>query len=362
METEKIALVQNLELLELLGKGLSSEVYKALRHNAETDFADLVAVKIFKSNFFRKKFQSELKNLSKIQHPNIVKVKAWGPYKDSFFLATEYVFGRDLENLKQKLKALDLETRQWIANSIFDALLELKRLGLAHGDLKPSNILCSIKGDIKLIDISLDDIGQIYATPETTAPEVLTGERPDFRSDLYSFGHILKYLHLEPGNLLSLNPGSRSFKPYKIKDKECFQLKLSDFIRSFINHKQEVFSTQLNETLELKSDEYHYNSIIKNKHKKSKIDFNSIILFFLFLSLNFQFSQSLPKVYNLKLRALKSYEFWDQSGWVPLPVDKSYFVSTEADRILLFRRDKKIKKVIINESDLFDKNLVIDAL
>ncbi len=76
--TSKISLNKDLKLITKIGSGVSSDIYKSLRFEPMTEFTEIVAVKIFKSSDFRKKFHDELENLSKIRHPNVVDYKRLG--------------------------------------------------------------------------------------------------------------------------------------------------------------------------------------------------------------------------------------------------------------------------------------------
>ncbi len=362
---QMIALTKDFELLEIIGRGLSSEVYKGLRIEQSTEFTQVVAIKIFKSNKFRKKFQNELKNLSKINHPNIIGVKDWGEFQGKFFLVTEYVHGQDLGAIESKVKSLSLKSRKHIVNQIFLGLNELRLKGISHADLKPSNIMISISGEIKLVDISFDDVGEIFATPEFTSPEVLSGARPSFQSDLYSLGVILLKMGLEQKKLLKLDPGNRVFEPYLGLVENEEKLNLSSLVRSLVkNTNNSDLSAET--TLELGSSNIKYeNSKFNFKHifsfnPKFKFLFHHLILMCIF---GFYLKPALPQVYKLKLRSLKAYEFWNQKEWISLPTDQIYF----ADQIyglkkLKFRTPEGEILVSISDKTDLSKNIIIDAL
>lgn len=353
----KIALSKNFELIELIGQGLSSEVYKGLRVETKTEFTQVVAIKIFKSNRFRKKFQNELKNLSKINHPNVIGVKDWGEFEGKFFLITEYVHGFDLNSISTDIQKLSLKAKKHIANQIFKGLNELRSKGIAHGDLKLSNIMISISGEIKLVDISFDDVGQVFATPDFTSPEVLSGERPNFQSDLYSLGVILSKIGLEQKNLIKLQPGDRFYEPYRWVNEMEEEQNISNLMRVLLKSK-DIVEDKYNETLELKAPAVKYGKT------KTKSYFKPILLHMvLVLSFGIYKESKLPKVYNLKLRSLNAYEFWNEKEWVSLPTDQVLFAQKDDSlKKLRFRTPKGEIKVVISESTDFSKNIVIDAL
>ncbi len=357
----KIELTKDFELIELIGRGLSSEVYKGLRVEAKTEFTQVVAIKIFKSNRFRKKFQNELKNLSKVNHPNVVGVKDWGEFDGKFFLVTEYVHGFDLDSIYQDAQTLNLKTKKYIANQIFKGLNELRSKGIAHGDLKPSNIMISVSGEIKLVDISFDDVGQVFATPEFTAPEVLSGVRPNFQSDLYSLGIILSKLGIDQKSLTRLEPGDRSYDLYRWVNEGEEKQSISNLMRGLLGSKEvsEQSSYQLeSETEELKSPEVKYGK------SKSKSYFLQVLLhLMMFLAFGIYQESKLPQVYNLKLRSLKAYEFWNEHEWVSLPTNHILFAGKEDSlKKLRFRTPEGELRISISEATDFSKNIVIDAL
>jgi serine/threonine protein kinase len=365
----KIALTKDFELIESIGRGVSSEVYKGLRVDPVTDFSQVVAVKIFKSPKFRKKFKNELINLSKLNHPNIISVKDWGEFEQKFYLVTEYVHGVDLNEVIKSLDSKSIKLKKYILNQIYEGLSELKNKGIAHGDLKPSNIMLSISGEVKLVDISFDDLGQVFATPEFSAPEILSGIQSSFKSDLYSLGIICNKMSLNQRKLLSLEPGDRDFEIFKGINVVEEKLRLSELIRKRIELKNigdEVY--EFTEELKAptasyaKSSPFFKNSFLNLKtYKKNVLSFLPHFVLFLLLSIGIE--QRLPQVKTLKLRSLKAYEYWNSNEWVSLPTDQIFFLK-ESDRIdkLKFRiADNEFLVQLPADTD-FTKNIIIDAL
>ncbi len=361
MET-KIALKKEFELIESIGRGLSSEVYKGLRLDSTSEFSEIVAIKIFKSSKFRKKYQNELKNLSKINHPNVVAVKDWGQIEDRFFLVTEYIYGQDLLNIIKLLDPKDKNLKKHILNQIYDGLKVLKNKGIAHGDLKPSNVMISIKGELKLIDISFDDLGQVFATPDFTAPEVLSGLNANFEADLFSLGVISQKMDLWQKKLMALEPGDRHYEPFKGVDGFVERDKLSALVRkSFLL--LENTNTKFEFTQELNATPKIYSKVIKNPKSLVKYLKQSYIHIVLALVLGAGFQPEFPIVKKLKLRSSKAYEYWNEKAWVTLPVDTNiYFADSVKAKKLKFRSHKKEINLHVRANMDFSKNIVIDAL
>ena len=358
----KIALKKEFELIESIGRGVSSEVYKGLRLDPTSDFSEVVAIKIFKSTKFRKKYQNELKNLSKINHPNIISVKDWGQSEEKFYLVTEYIHGQDLLNILNLLEPKDKSLKKYILNQIYEGLKELKNKGIAHGDLKPSNIMVSIRGELKLIDISFDDLGQVFATPEFSAPETLSGLTANFEADLYSLGVISQKMDLIQKKLLSIEPGDRIFETYKGLNNNDEREKLSrlvrqSFLKSEYPEKEFEFTQELNATaLDYKLRSVRH-PLLNQKFKQGVLHLGLAFIF------GFGLTPKYPVVKELKLRSLKAYEYWNNGSWETLPVDvKVYFQDFDRPQKLKFRSHAKETNLVISADMDFSKNIVIDAL
>lgn len=133
-------------------------------------------------------------------HPNIVHVYAFeSDTPVGAGLLTEYIDGR---NLKEFLaENPDSATKRKVFRQLLEAVGYLHSLRIVHNDLKPENILVSYNGNrVKLIDFGLSDDDSHYliktpgCTPLYAAPELLTRANPDYRSDIYSIGLIMKEL------------------------------------------------------------------------------------------------------------------------------------------------------------------------
>lgn len=167
-------LLSKYEPIELLGEGGFAHVWKCRRK--EDGLA--VAVKIPKpSEEAGESFISELSNWKKLKHNNIVDLHDYNvfPYP---YIEME-LCDKTLKDCKFKMNEL-----LKVAYAIADALRYAHSKGIVHGDLKPSNIL------LKDNTPKLSDWGMGY-TPAYSPPEVLLGEKPDEKADIWSFGVVL---------------------------------------------------------------------------------------------------------------------------------------------------------------------------
>ena len=202
---EEIAkLFPQLEILELLGRGGMSAVYKARQPRLNR----MVALKILASEKkgdaqFAERFEREARTLALLHHPNIVAIYDFGEAQGNFYLLMEFVDGLTLRQLLQTRK-LSPEEALAIVPKICEALQYAHQLGIVHRDIKPENILLDKQGQVKIADFGIAKIvgqeaqtgltqeQQIIGTPHYMAPEQV--ERPktvDHRADIYSLGVVL---------------------------------------------------------------------------------------------------------------------------------------------------------------------------
>ena len=168
-----------------------------------------VALKILKASRFKTglpRFRREFRALSRIQHPNVIRVEAYGDVYNHPFIAMEYVDGPDLHQTIRSFVNLPSKEDRWrrceeLLVDICRALAHVHQRGLVHRDLKPSNILISPEGRAKLTDFGIvKDLDPAIDHSLTTtlvgtwayaSPEQIAGQPLDHRSDLYSLGVIL---------------------------------------------------------------------------------------------------------------------------------------------------------------------------
>jgi len=168
-----------------------------------------VALKIFdlpparrEDNSFLSGLLNEAYQLSRLDHPAIVKFYDFGQSGAFHYLVMEYAAGHSLEEQLQDSGPLSETAAVTLGQAMAGAIQYLARQQLVHGDIKPSNIM--INGTaVKLLDFGLTrsaaDAGgvwqeEIRVTPFFAPPEVfIKGGTLDARSDLYSLGATLYY-------------------------------------------------------------------------------------------------------------------------------------------------------------------------
>ncbi len=145
------------------------------------------------------RFFREGKALAKLQHQAICAVFDMAQKAGTAYIVLEYVDGYDLAHIL-KSGPMPVDVAAIVGLEVADALDHAHFHGVLHRDIKPPNVMISKTGDIKLMDFGIalvDDLermtatGLMVGTPMYMAPEVICGEEPDERSDIYSLGAML---------------------------------------------------------------------------------------------------------------------------------------------------------------------------
>ena len=158
-------------------------------------------------------FIDEAKLGSTLVHSNIVPVFDFGRVGDGYFIAQEFIVGRNVEQLCERHEdrvgaPLDLATVFYIGYETLQALGFAhdktndggEALQIVHRDVSPGNILVSRLGEVKLIDfgivkavdrVSKTDIGNVKGNATFMSPEQARGLNVDRRADLFSLGLVM---------------------------------------------------------------------------------------------------------------------------------------------------------------------------
>lgn len=161
---------------------------------------------------FTRMFLDEARICVQLNHPNIVQISDLGMHEGSYFIAMEYVPGKDLRSLMEHYQArqepMPLSEAIYIATRLCDGLDYAHRstgvngqpLGIIHRDVSPQNVLLSYTGDIKLIDFGIakaatnsqrTQAGFLKGKIGYMSPEQIVGMNVDRRADLFAVGIIL---------------------------------------------------------------------------------------------------------------------------------------------------------------------------
>lgn len=145
------------------------------------------------------RFRREAQAAGRLSHPNIVPIHDFDEDNGTWFIAMEYVDGRELKECfatDERFRMPDIER---IMAQILDALDYSHAHGVVHRDIKPANIFLCADGTVKVADFgiahlessSLTQVGTVVGTPNYMSPEQIMGLPVDGRSDLFAAGVIL---------------------------------------------------------------------------------------------------------------------------------------------------------------------------
>ncbi len=203
---------------EEIGRGGFGVVYRARQVSLDR----LVAIKVLPSATMgeqtRKRFERECRAMAALaDHPNIVSIFEHGIAEESRrpFIVMEYVSGGSLA----ARGAIEWERALEIGVKLCGALETAHRAGILHRDLKPENVLVSAFGQVMLADFGVAKVqdssetptGNITASILHAAPELLTGQRPQVSTDVYSLASTIYSLIL--GRAPFARPDEESLAP-----------------------------------------------------------------------------------------------------------------------------------------------------
>jgi len=187
------------EILEKIGTGGMSDVYKAKCHKLNR----LVAVKVLKQEFsenanFVSKFKIEAQAAAGLMHPNIVNVYDVGEENGINYIVMELVEGITLKKYIEKKARLSVKEAVTIAIQIGMGIEAAHNNHIIHRDIKPQNVIISKEGKVKVTDFGIAKAAtsntitsNVMGSVHYTSPEQARGGYSDEKSDIYSLGITL---------------------------------------------------------------------------------------------------------------------------------------------------------------------------
>jgi len=201
----------NYVLLEVLGEGTMGRVYKARQRRLKR----VVALKVMHPASMSdepavQRFVREAEAVARLNHPNIIQIYDSDEVNGVRFLAMEFAEGTDLAHLIKDAGALPVGQACELIRQTALGLQHAHEQGLVHRDVKPSNLLVTPQGIVKVLDLGLARLtetagapqnltltthGAAMGTPAYLAPEqAMDARTADARSDIYSLGCTLYHL------------------------------------------------------------------------------------------------------------------------------------------------------------------------
>ena len=215
-----VSVIGRYTLVDRIGLGGMAEIYAAVT-TGEGSFRRPVVIKRLRPELTADpnavaQFCDEANLLAAFHHPNIVAVHDFGRWENQFFLAEEYVQGRDLGRLVRKRvssqgRPLPPEVVAYVAHEILKGLdyahsMENDRgwpMGVVHRDVSPENIVVSPRGEVKLLDFGVvkstegraakTEMGVVKGNVTYMSPEQARGLEVDARADLFALALVMYF-------------------------------------------------------------------------------------------------------------------------------------------------------------------------
>jgi len=140
--------------------------------------------------------QLEFQNLQSLSHPNIVRVHEFDRDGDVAFFTMELLTGALLSRVLSVRNSIALPRPQALAiiRDVGAALAYAHGRGVVHGDVNPQNIFITNEGELRVLDFGAASKLAPVATPGYASCQVLEGQRPDVRDDLFAFACVVYVL------------------------------------------------------------------------------------------------------------------------------------------------------------------------
>ncbi len=203
-------------LIDRIAVGGMAEIFLSRQAGLE-GFEKTIVIKrirphLSKQTSFVKMFLNEAKLAAQLNHPNIVQIYDLGKIGESYFIAMEYIFGRDMRRIIPKADTMGIPFPMVyalkIASSVCEGLYYAHQkvdlygnpLNIVHRDVTPENIFVSFDGTVKVLDFGIAKAanqleqtraGEIKGKLSYMSPEQCMGTPLDNRSDLFSLGVVL---------------------------------------------------------------------------------------------------------------------------------------------------------------------------
>ena len=209
------------QLVERLAVGGMAEIFVATAPG-EHGFQKRVVIKrllphLSSDDTYNAMFIDEAKLTARLVHPKIAQTFELGKVDDTLFIAMEYIDGIDvlalLREYAQRKRRVEPMIAAYIAHEVLDALdyahsladEHKSSLGIVHLDISPSNVLLSVRGDVKLVDFGIarakdpdrahkSKTGTLKGKYGYMSPEQVIEQPLDGRSDVFSVGVVLAEL------------------------------------------------------------------------------------------------------------------------------------------------------------------------
>jgi serine/threonine-protein kinase len=195
-------------VMDRVGSGSMGRVYKAHHQLMDRVVAlKIIAPEIVTNSRVVARFQREMRLVGRLDHPNVVRAFDADQQGDTLYIVMEYVAGQSLGQMFKSGGPLPPIDVLKYAGQAAEGLAHAHAQGIVHRDVKPSNLLLSHTGQLKVLDLGLGVLmeadedanfatadGIAVGTIDYMSPEQACGKEVDGRSDLFSLGCTMYHL------------------------------------------------------------------------------------------------------------------------------------------------------------------------
>jgi serine/threonine-protein kinase len=188
----------------------------------------LVVLKFLKEQSLQTRFQREASALSQLSHTNICQIRHFFIHGSDLIIVMEYIDGQSLTQLYRNVGSPILSSIRHIFVQVLDGLAYAHSRGIAHRDMKPSNVMIDSHETIKIIDFG---IARHIDEPELTMTGVLIGSPRYMAPEQFTENNIQNYALCDVYSVgISLyemccgRPPFEDTNPYILKEKHCREI------------------------------------------------------------------------------------------------------------------------------------------
>jgi serine/threonine-protein kinase len=181
-----------------LGRSGMGPVYRAIDETLGREVAIKVLKPELQDSEAMNRFIAEATAIAKLNRHEHAVVYKVTKFDGDVLIVMELVHGESLDQLSKRSGPLPPERAAYLMGRVLDALSHAHNAGIVHGDIKPSNVMLTAAGDIKILDFGLSRIAEAarvasagsVVTAAYLAPEQLMSTGVDARTDLYACGVV----------------------------------------------------------------------------------------------------------------------------------------------------------------------------